>query len=76
MAENDRTHDAVTAKERSRKYDDFVVNMQRNIQREEDERIKNIAYSMAKKMNANNQQNNNPSPEPPPAEPTNEQQSE
>lgn len=57
--ENERLHDAATAGERSRHYDNFVVNMQRNIQREEDERIKNIAYAMAKKMNANNQKSSN-----------------
>jgi hypothetical protein len=74
MAENDRIHDSITSGERSRKYDDFVVNMRRNIQREEDDRIKNIAHAMAKKMNAN-QQNNNPAPQPP-VEPTTEQESE
>lgn len=62
VQENDRLHDSATAGERSRHYDDFVVNLQRNVKREEEERIKNMAYAMAKKMSANNQKQNTNTP--------------
>lgn len=52
--ESIQTHEQSTHTEKDRKYDGFIVNLQREQSNEEQTKIKNIAYKMAKKMNANN----------------------
>ena len=47
-------HDQATSHEKGRSYDNFVSNLYMNNQKAEEDRVRNIAYAMAKKMNANN----------------------
>jgi hypothetical protein len=55
--ESMQVHEQSTHTEKDRKYDGFILNLQREQSNEEQTKIKNIAYKMAKKMNANNVNN-------------------